>query len=98
MRNIGIICIFHYEVKNITSIQDVRETVVYNELVTFTLYFENRAASVFKSASINLGLLYTYLNTYKIEEALNANSSKASSIILYLFTITTGVISILWIL
>lgn len=31
LRNVGLVCIFYYEITNLTSISDVRERVFYNE-------------------------------------------------------------------
>ncbi|CDW77528.1 carboxypeptidase t precursor [Stylonychia lemnae] len=98
LRNIGIICIFHYEVDNITSIQDVREKLVYNELVSFVITFENGAAKMVGQASINLQLIYTYLNTRLIEESLNAGKFRSTKVILYMFYIAIVALNLIWLL
>eukprot|EP00347_Sterkiella_histriomuscorum_P017644 403348551 len=96
LRNVGLVCIFYYEITNLTSIQDVRERLVYNELLEFNVGIFNDQALVTARASINIQLMYTYLNSMLIEASINKGKFRATTGILYIFYLLFIVMNIIW--
>ncbi len=58
MRNLGFLAIFHEEITNITSIEDVKNVDLFNKLIIFDLLYANGIGRDQIKTSINLQLLY----------------------------------------
>jgi hypothetical protein len=54
LRDVGFVFIFHEEVTNITSMEDVKNTLLYNKLLIFDLIYGYGVAKKEAKMSINL--------------------------------------------